>query len=43
VAVTLIALYEGLAVIWVMAPHALNLSEQAESSVRLLLAGLALP
>jgi AcrR family transcriptional regulator len=43
VAVTLIALYEGLAVIWVMAPHALNLSAQAESSVRLLLAGLALP
>ena len=42
VAVTLTALYEGLAVIWVMAPHALNLSEQAESSVRLLLAGLAL-
>jgi AcrR family transcriptional regulator len=43
VAVTLIALYEGLAVIWVMAPHALHLGEQAEASVRLLLAGLTLP
>lgn len=40
VAVTLIALVEGLALLWAMDPHGLNWREQGEAALRLLLDGL---
>jgi hypothetical protein len=41
VAITIIALLEGLALLWVIDPQATNWREQVEPSVRLLLQGLA--
>lgn len=39
-AITHTALFEGLALLWSVAPHGLNWKEQAEASMRLLLVGL---
>jgi AcrR family transcriptional regulator len=41
VALTLIAVYEGLLLLWVVDPRAVSWREQAEASLRLILAGLA--
>jgi BetI-type transcriptional repressor, C-terminal len=41
VAITITALLEGVALLWVVDPQATNWREQAEISVRLLLQGLA--
>ena len=43
VAITIIALLEGLALLWVIDPQATNWRTQVEPSVRLLLQGLAAP
>jgi AcrR family transcriptional regulator len=40
IAVTIIALYEGLALLWAVDPEAVHWGEQGESAIRLLLEGL---
>jgi AcrR family transcriptional regulator len=41
VAFAIIALYEGLVLLWIVDPHAVRWREQAEASLRLLLDGIA--
>ena len=43
VALTIIALLEGLALLWIVDPHGVAWRDQAEASLRLLLAGLPPP
>jgi TetR/AcrR family fatty acid metabolism transcriptional regulator len=43
VAFALIALYEGLLLLWIVDPHAVRWLEQAEASLRLILAGIRQP